>query len=56
VIVGSRNTIAAPLIQPLSGTDYEFVSWSDGGAAQHDVITPVAPATYTATYQPPPAG
>jgi hypothetical protein len=54
--VGSRNTIAAPLTQALNGTSYEFVSWSDGGAAQHDVIAPATPVTYTATYQPAPAG
>jgi hypothetical protein len=40
----------------LNGTSYEFVSWSDGGAAQHDVIAPATPATYTATYQPAPTG
>jgi hypothetical protein len=51
VIVGSRNTIAAPLTQTLNGTSYEFVSWSDGGAAQHDVTAPATPATYTATYR-----
>jgi PKD repeat protein len=56
VIVGSRNTIAAPLTQALHGTGYEFVSWSDGGAAQHDVIAPATAATYTATYQPAPTG
>jgi glucose/arabinose dehydrogenase len=56
VIVGSRNTVAAPLTQTLNGTSYEFVSWSDGGAAQHDVVAPATPATYTATYQQAPAG
>jgi hypothetical protein len=56
VIVGSRNTIAAPLTQALNGTSYEFVSWSDGGAAQHDVIAPATAATYTATYQRAPTG
>ena len=56
MIVGSRNTIAAPLTQTLNSTGYEFVSWSDGGAAQHDVIASATPATYTATYQPAPAG
>ena len=56
VIVGSHNTIAAPLTQTLNGTSYEFASWSDGGAAQHDVIAPATPATYTATYQPAPTG
>ena len=44
VIVGSRNTIAAPLTQALHGTGYEFISWSDGGAAQHDVIAPATAA------------
>jgi PA14 domain len=56
VIVGSRNTIAAPLTQTLNGTGYAFVSWSDGSAAQHDVIAPATPATYTATYQQAPTG
>jgi len=56
VIVGSRNTIAAPLTQTLNGTSYDFVSWSDGGAAQHDVVASATPATYTASYQPAPAG
>jgi glucose/arabinose dehydrogenase len=56
VIVGSRNTIAAPLTQALNGTGYEFVSWSDGGAAQHDVTAPATAATYTATYQRAPTG
>jgi PKD repeat protein len=49
VIVGSRNTIAAPLTQALNGASYEFVSWSDGGVAQHDVVAPATAATYTAT-------
>jgi glucose/arabinose dehydrogenase len=56
VIIGSHNTIAAPLTQALNGTSYEFVSWSDGGAAQHDVIASATPTTYTATYQPAPTG
>jgi len=45
-----------PLTQTLNGTSYEFASWSDGGAAQHDVIAPATAATYTATYQPAPTG
>jgi PKD repeat protein len=56
VIVGSHNTIAAPLTQTLNGTSYAFVSWSDGGAAQHDVIASATPTTYTATYQQAPTG
>jgi glucose/arabinose dehydrogenase len=49
VIEGSNNTISAPP-QTVGGTDYAWVSWSDGGAQSHNVIAS-APATYTATYQ-----
>jgi hypothetical protein len=56
VIAGSRNTIAAPLTQARNGTGYEFVSWSDGGAAQHDMTAPATAATYTATYRQAPTG
>jgi uncharacterized repeat protein (TIGR01451 family) len=56
VIEGSNNTISAPS-QTLGGTDYAWVSWSDGGAQSHNVIASAA-ATYTATYEavtPPPS-
>ena len=33
------------------GTTYEFVSWSDGGAANHNISTPASNTTYTATYR-----
>ena len=33
------------------GTTYEFVSWSDGGAATHNISTPASNTTYTATYR-----
>jgi glucose/arabinose dehydrogenase len=52
VILRSRNTLSAPNTQPLGGTSYSFASWSDGGAATHD-ITASASATYTATYRSP---
>jgi hypothetical protein len=29
-----------------------FESWSDGGGQQHTIVTPAAPTTYTATFQP----
>lgn len=38
--------------QTLNGTSYEFTSWSDGGAATHEVRTPATNTTYTATYRP----
>jgi hypothetical protein len=51
VIVGSRNSISAPSPQTLSGTSYQFASWSDGGAQSHEVIASATPSTYTATYE-----
>jgi PKD repeat protein len=50
VIVGSKNSISAPSPQMLGGSDYEFATWSDGGAQSHDIVAPDAAATYTATY------
>jgi uncharacterized repeat protein (TIGR01451 family) len=50
VIEGSNNTISAPTPQTLGGTDYGWVSWSDGGAQSHN-ITASAAAAYTAAYQ-----
>lgn len=56
VIVGSTNGIGAPSPQTLGGSDYEFVSWSDGGAAAHNVPAAATPVTYTATYRAVPSG
>jgi glucose/arabinose dehydrogenase len=57
VIIGSQNTVSAPVTQLSNGSLYEFVAWSDGGAATHTVIASASPATLTATYalRPPPA-
>jgi glucose/arabinose dehydrogenase len=44
------RTIGAPTVQSLDGKFYQFDSWSDGGAASHDLNTPVDDATYTANY------
>ena len=43
-------TIGAPN-QPNAAGKFRFVSWSDGGAATHTVMTPAAPTTYTATFR-----
>lgn len=51
VIVGSSNSVSAPGPQTLGGTRYAFESWSDGGAAAHNIVAPATPATYTATYR-----
>ncbi|MDB5337474.1 MAG: glucose dehydrogenase [Planctomycetaceae bacterium] len=48
-VVGFLRPIGAPLSQTINGITYDFVSWSDGGAAQHSV-TSALNTTYTATY------
>jgi glucose/arabinose dehydrogenase len=50
-VVGIMRNLAAAPTQASGGTSYEFVSWSDGGAATHDISTPAANTTYTATYR-----
>jgi glucose/arabinose dehydrogenase len=52
VIVGSRNSLAAPTPQNQGAALMGFTSWSDGGAATHDVIAPAAATTYTAIFKP----
>ncbi|MGH9368701.1 MAG: PKD domain-containing protein, partial [Thermoanaerobaculia bacterium] len=51
VIVGSSNSVSAPSPQSLSGGLYAFVSWSDGGAASHNVVAPAAAASFGATFR-----
>ncbi|MEU1385856.1 MULTISPECIES: LamG-like jellyroll fold domain-containing protein [unclassified Nonomuraea] len=51
VIVGSHNSVSAPSPQSSGGSSYTLTSWSDGGAATHNVTAPATAATYTATYQ-----
>jgi glucose/arabinose dehydrogenase len=64
VILGSANLVSAGTPQALGGTNYKFVSWSDGGNQSH-TITGTAAAPYIATYEvttdpipspPPPSG
>ncbi|MEV0228470.1 LamG-like jellyroll fold domain-containing protein [Nonomuraea sp. NPDC050786] len=55
VIVGSSNSISAPSPQTLSGQSYSFGSWSDGGAAVHNVVAPATATTYTAAFTQTPA-
>src|SRR5439155_18636435 len=49
-VVGITRTLGAPVTQTLAGLTYEFVGWSDGGAATHDIATPASDTTYTARY------
>jgi glucose/arabinose dehydrogenase len=63
-VVGVIRTLAAPATQSRSGVTYQFVSWSNGGAAQHSIATPAASTTYVANFRivsggpppPPPTG
>jgi glucose/arabinose dehydrogenase/uncharacterized protein (DUF2141 family) len=50
VMVNSINSMSASSPQTLGGTSYSFASWSDGGAATHNITAPTSAATYTATY------
>jgi glucose/arabinose dehydrogenase len=49
VIEDSQNSISAPSPQTLSGTNYVIQSWSDGGAASHNIVASEN-RTLTATY------
>ena len=48
--VGGTLSIGAPETVTIDGKDYRFESWSDGGAAGHNVTVPAEPTTYTAVY------
>jgi glucose/arabinose dehydrogenase len=48
--VGSIRAISAPN-QRVNKVNYSFVSWSDGGAQTHNIVTPSGNTTYTATFR-----
>jgi glucose/arabinose dehydrogenase len=50
-VTGFGRTVSAPATQTVNGVGYEFVSWSDGGAAEHVISTPEGDTTYTAVYR-----
>jgi glucose/arabinose dehydrogenase len=50
-VVGILHTLEAGSPQARGGTTYELVSWSDGGPPRHDISTPGANRTYTASYR-----
>ncbi|MES1240396.1 MAG: PQQ-dependent sugar dehydrogenase [Acidobacteriota bacterium] len=50
-VVGMTRTLAALSPQTLGDELYEFVSWSDGGAASHVIATPETETTWTATFR-----
>jgi glucose/arabinose dehydrogenase len=52
VVVGSANSIGASTPQTLAGTTYDWDSWSDGGARNHNVAAVEGVTTFTATFTP----
>ncbi len=49
-VIGIERAFSAPVQQNFGGRRYQFVSWSDGGAATHTISTPATNTTFTATY------
>lgn len=49
-VVGIIRSIGAVSPQTNAGGTYTFTSWSDGGAATHEISTPAANATFTAAF------
>jgi hypothetical protein len=50
-VVGVMRALGVVSPQTVGGVMYEFVSWSDGGAATHSIATPGTNTTYTATFR-----
>jgi len=48
--LGSQHTLAAASPQDISGTQYSFAGWSDGGAMSHTVTASATAIGYTATF------
>lgn len=56
-VAGSTLTVSAPATATIGGAAHTFTSWSDGGAATHEVTIPVAGLAIRADFTavPPPA-
>lgn len=50
-VVGIERSLGAVAQQNLNGRRYQFLNWSDNGAATHTISTPATATTYTANYQ-----
>ncbi|HEU5133563.1 MAG TPA: PQQ-dependent sugar dehydrogenase [Steroidobacteraceae bacterium] len=51
-VEGVIRSVGVVTPQTTGGTTFEFVSWSDGGAATHEIVTPNNDTTFTALFQP----
>lgn len=50
-VAGIIRTLGVVSPQTVGGTQYQFVSWSNGGAATQNISTPLINTTYTASFQ-----
>lgn len=50
-VVGMQRELGAPSPQTIGTTVYEFVSWSDGGTAEHRIVIPEDSTMYVARYR-----
>ena len=50
-VVGIVRAIGVTSPQTVTSTPWTFVSWSDAGAATHNITTPASNTTYTATFR-----
>ncbi|HUC86320.1 MAG TPA: LamG domain-containing protein, partial [Candidatus Acidoferrales bacterium] len=55
-IAGMGRLLAAPSPQSQSGSNYQFVIWSDGGQDTHSIVVPATNAAFTASFVPPQLG
>ncbi len=49
-VVGLTRTLGVVSPQIVGGISYNFSTWSDAGAATHNISTPVSNTSYTATF------
>lgn len=55
-VAGMSRQLSAPSSENVSGSNYQFLIWSDGGAMAHTVVVPGTNATFTASYLQPSLG
>jgi glucose/arabinose dehydrogenase len=49
-VVGMIRLLGVTSPQTFGGTEWTFASWSDGGAASHEITVPATNATFAATF------
>jgi hypothetical protein len=54
-VAGILRSLGVVTPQTSGTATYQFISWSDGGAATHSVATPATNTSYTAVYGAPPS-